>query len=218
LADLYLGLNAKDDETASPDLSTKAQLERFAGTYFSDAAADGILLQARDGALYDAGSDRQYRQTAPLTFKSATTGTLCRCSTTYTFQLKPDGSVEGLSASRPSGSVENSDTTDRYLRMQPGNNRVLADMQGEYLSEEVATAWCILSNNNSLFVRRRGFSDRPMSLVWEDAVDGPSGILQFKRKNGHVTGFSLRNIRLNAVEFRKLPSGQHPIPQPWVCD
>jgi CubicO group peptidase (beta-lactamase class C family) len=217
LADLYLGLNSIDYEAASSDLSSKTQLEHFAGTYFSDAAADGILLQARDGALYDAGSDRVYRQTGSLTFKSAPTGTLCRCSTTYAFQLKPDGSVRGFSASRPSGSVENSDITDRYLRMRPGNNLVLAEMAGEYVGAEVATSWCILRNGNSLSVRRRGFADLPMSLVWEDAVDGPSGVLQFKRKNGHVTGFSLRNIRLNAVEFRKLPSGQHTIPQAWVC-
>lgn len=217
LADLYLGLNSKDEETASPGLSTKAQLQRFAGTYFSDAAADGILLRALDAALIDAGSDREYRQTGPLTFKSAPSGTLCRCSTTYTFELKPDGSVAGFSASRPSGSVDNGDITDRYLRMQPGNDLALEEMAGEYISEEVATSWCILRADNSLSVRRRGFADRTMSLIWEDAVDGPSGVLQFNRKNGHVTGFSLRNTRVNAVEFRKLPSGQHPVPQPWVC-
>jgi hypothetical protein len=217
LADLYLGLNSQDEETASRHLSRKAQLERFAGAYFSDAAADGILLQARDGALYDAGSDREYRQTGPLTFKSAPSSTFCRCSTTYTFRLNPDGSVEGFSASRPSGSVESSEIADRYLRMAPVNNVALSEIAGEYVSDEVATSWCILRNDNSLLVRRRGLPDRPVSLVWEDAVDGPSGILQFKRKKGHITGFALRNIRLNTVEFRKLPSGQHPIPQSWVC-
>jgi CubicO group peptidase (beta-lactamase class C family) len=217
LADLYLGLHSPDAETVSSGLATKAQLERFAGVYFSDAAADGILLQARDGALYDAGSDGLYHQTGALTFKSAPDGTFCRCSTTYTFQLKSDGSVEGFSASRASGSVENRNITDRYLRMPPGNPLALSEIAGEYISDELATSWCILRKDNSLSVRRRGLPDRAVSLVWKDAVDGPSGVLQFKRKNGHITGFSLRNIRLNAVEFWKLPRGQHPSPQPWVC-
>src|SRR5882762_7224814 len=101
--------------------------------------------------------------------------------------------------------------------MQPENGSVLPELAGEYVSKDVATSWCILQNDNSLSVRRRGFADRSMKLVWKDAVDGPGGVLQFKRKDGHVTGFSLRNIRLNAVEFRKLPPGQHSVPQPWVC-
>jgi CubicO group peptidase (beta-lactamase class C family) len=217
LADLYLRLSSKAEETAPTEIQTKAQLERLAGLYFSDAAADGILLEARDGALYDAGSDREFRQTGPLAFKSAPSGTLCRCSATYTFQLRPNGSVEGFVAARPSGSIENGNITDQYSRMQPANYNLLPQLAGEYVSDDVATSWCILRNGNSLSVRRRGFADRSMQLVWSDAVDGPNGVLQFNRKNGRVTGFSLRNIRLNAVEFRRLPPGQHPVPQPWVC-
>jgi hypothetical protein len=93
----------------------------------------------------------------------------------------------------------------------------LTDYVGEYVSDEVATSWCVLKKGNALLVRRRGFDDRPSDLVWADAAEGPGGILQFKRERGRVTGFLLRNIRLNSVEFRKLPGGQHPVPAPSAC-
>jgi hypothetical protein len=81
----------------------------------------------------------------------------------------------------------------------------------------VATSWRLEQKGDALIVRRHGFADRPLHLLWEDASDGPSGILQFQREQGRVVGFHLRNIRLNSVEFRKLPPGEHPVPSPWTC-
>jgi CubicO group peptidase (beta-lactamase class C family) len=102
-ADLFLGLKASDDR-ASALQSSKAEPERFAGLYFSDSGSDGVMIEARNGALLDDGEDREYRQTGRLTFESSPAGTLFRCSTKYTFRLDTDGRGKEFSASRPSGS------------------------------------------------------------------------------------------------------------------
>lgn len=104
-----------------------------------------------------------------------------------------------------------------YTRMSTGGTTALAGYAGEYVSEDVSTSWCILQKGDALFVRRRGFADRPSQLLWKDAIEGPGGILEFKRERGLVTGFLLRNVRVNSVEFQKLPAGQHPMPPPWTC-
>jgi len=175
------------------------------------------MIEARNGALFDAGEDREYRQTGPLTFESSSAGTLCRCATTYTFRVGAEGSIGGFSASRPSGSASGPPPITIYARMPAGGTTALSEYVGEYVSEDVASSWCILQKGEALFVRRRGFTDRPSQLLWADALEGPGGILEFKRERGLVTGFLLRNVRVNSVEFQKLPAGQHPMPPPWTC-
>lgn len=216
LADLFLGLGASEGRRPALQ-SSKTNLERFAGLYFSESASDGVMIEARNGALFDAGEDREYRQTGPLTFESSSAGPLCRCATTYTFRVGADGSIGGFSASGPSGSGSGPPPIAIYARMPAGGKTALSEYVGEYVSEDVATSWCILQKGEALFVRRRGFADRPSQLLWEDALEGPGGILKFMRERGRVTGFLLRNVRVNSVEFRKLPTGQHPIPAPWTC-
>jgi CubicO group peptidase (beta-lactamase class C family) len=217
LADLFLGLNARSDVKPSSPPSAKAELERFAGAYFSESSSDGVLIEARNGALLDVGEEREYRQTGPFAFKSSSGGTLCRCATEYTFRVGADGNVKGFSATRPSGSGTGKPTIAIYTRMSPAPKAALAEYVGEYVSEDVATSWCVSQKGDGLFVRRRGFADRPSLPLWKDAVDGPGGILQFKRERSRVTGFLLRNVRLTSVEFRKLPAGQHPVPAPSTC-
>jgi CubicO group peptidase (beta-lactamase class C family) len=208
LADYFLGL--KDDVPRLAAVSSpKAELERFAGFYFSDSVSDGVLIEARDGALFDAGEDREYRQSGPMTFESSSAGTLCRCSTTYTFQVDSDGRVKGFTAARPSKRVSKV-ATAFYARMKPARKIALADYVGEYVSADVAATWCVLQKDDGLFVRRRGFADRQLQLLWEDAAAGPSGILQFQRQRDQVTGFLLRNVRLGSVEFQRPPGDHRP--------
>ena len=93
----------------------------------------------------------------------------------------------------------------------------LALYTGEYVSAEVGAAWCVLERDSQLFVRRRGFQDRALQMLWKDAAAGPSGILQFERDVNGISGFRLRNSRVNAIEFRKLPPGEHVVPSLWNC-
>jgi CubicO group peptidase (beta-lactamase class C family) len=215
LADLFLPPRPSEPELVT--LNThKAKLADLAGVYFSEAAADGVLIEARDSAVFDAGSDREFRQTGPLTFVGSPTGTLCRCALTYTFQLGPDGRAQGFTSSRPAGSSPGLMSTS-YRRMPAVAKPALADYAGEYVSDDLATAWCVVRRGDGLAVRRRGFADRGLSMIWRDGAAGPGGILQFKRQGGRVNGFELRNIRLNSVGFHKLPAGRHPVPAAWRC-
>jgi CubicO group peptidase (beta-lactamase class C family) len=215
LADLYLP--GPDPAPAPAGLKTpKAGLAGLAGVYFSDSASDGVLIQARDGAVFDAGSDREFRQAGPLTFIGSPAGTLCRCALSYRFRLGPDGRALGFTSSRPAGSAPGLISTT-YRRMPPVAKPALADYAGEYVSNDLATAWCVVKKGDALAVRRRGFADRGLDMIWRDGAAGPGGILQFRRQGGRVTGFDLRNIRLNSVGFQKLPAGRHPVPEPWRC-
>jgi hypothetical protein len=80
VADLFLGLKETSDDRPPAMATPKAQLDRFAGTYFSESAADGILLEARDGVLFDVGDDREYRQLGRLTFVSSSAETPRHCA------------------------------------------------------------------------------------------------------------------------------------------
>jgi CubicO group peptidase (beta-lactamase class C family) len=215
IANLYLPEQLPAVETAKPG-APKAQFERLSGVYFSDQTADAIEIAARDGGIVDADSGREYRQAGPLIFIGSSAGTLCRCSGTFTFQLDSTGRVVGFTSSRPAGSGPGQ-IAATYRRMPPAARAALADYAGEYVSEDLATAWCLVRTGSALKVRRRGYADRPLAMIWDDGAAGPGGVLQFKRQGGRVTGFDLRNIRLNSVNFRKLPAGRHPVPAPWRC-
>jgi hypothetical protein len=214
-ADLVLGLSPTSQLSMPQAAGSAIGLERFAGLYFSDTAADGVLLEIKDGALVDRGAERDFRQTDPSSFVSSTAGTLCRCSTTYRFHTSPTGAVLGFESIRPAGVggvIESS-----YRRMPPDKQPRLAGYTGEYVSDEVGAAWCVLERDAQLFVRRRGFQDRALHMLWKDAAAGPSGILQFERNAKGISGFRLRNSRINAIEFRKLPPGGHAVPNQWTC-
>src|SRR5215472_7160159 len=102
-ADLVLGLSSTDQPFVAQAVGPAMHLDRFAGLYFSDTAADGVLLEIKDGALVDAGAERAFWQTDPSSFVSSPAGTLCRCSTTYRFHNSPTGAVMGFDSIRPAG-------------------------------------------------------------------------------------------------------------------
>jgi CubicO group peptidase (beta-lactamase class C family) len=216
LADAVLGLTPiKDDLRSAGSQSTRTELARLAGLYFSDKTADGVELEERHGGIFDTGAYRTYSQTGPLTFTSSTAGVLCRCATTLVFRLSSTGKVLGYDATRPAG--PGGLITTSYARMDTPAAYSLSDFVGEYVSEDAATAWCVVSTGDRLVVRRRAFADRPLQMVWTDAAAGPGGILQFDRHDGAVDGFRLRNVRLNEISFRKLPPREHPLPKPCAC-
>ena len=172
--------------TSISPVSPKATLERFAGLYFSDRMADGVEIEAHDGAVYDAGADREFRQIGPVTFEGSAKDTLCRCSATYTFELDGGGRVTGFRSSSPSGSGGRPAIAE-YSRMPQPKLYALQDYLGEYVSDEAATAWCLVKKQDVLLLRRRGFDDRPLDLIWQDAASGPGGILQFERSGGTLS-------------------------------
>ncbi len=219
LASHFLGVNLIPEAPAFPHPSSKAVLQRVAGVYFADSVADGFQIEARDGAVVDTGTEREYRQVGPWTFESSPAGTFCRCSTTYVFEFDENGKVRGLRATVPAGTGASRATEYRY--MPAAHNVRISDYTGEYVSEDVAATWCLLKKDDALYVRRRGFADGELQFLWDDVAggpaDGPDGILQFERKNGTVSGFSFRNPRFNSVSFRKLPPGQEPVPAPTEC-
>lgn len=215
LASAFLGVKPKNDSAAFATLPRK-DLERFAGVYFSESAADGVLIEVRESALLDAGADREYRSTGPLRFTASSAGTLCRCSVTYKFRLDAAGRVSGFDAITPSGTGLGASVVS-YKRMLPQRKLALGDYVGDYVSDELSTSWCVFQKEKSLYLRRRAFQDRPLELIWEDAATGPGGIMQFIRTEGRITGFHLRNVRLNSEDFVKLPAGEHPQPLPYSC-
>ena len=132
------------------------------------------------------------------------------------FRALPDGSVQEVSATTPSGS-EGKPSVIVYKRVPLGRVAALSEYVGEYVSDEVAASWCLLRKGDALVIRRRNVRDRPSQLLLEDMVDAPGGFVEFQRHDGRVTGFLLRNPRVHSVEFTKLPVGQHPLPSPWTC-
>jgi hypothetical protein len=109
------------------------------------------------------------------------------------------GAVLGFESIRPAGVggvIESS-----YRRMPPDKQPRLAGYTGEYVSDEVGAAWCVLERDAQLFVRRRGFQDWALHMLWKDAAAGPSGILQFERNANGISGFRLRNSRIKPLNF-----------------
>ena len=221
LTDAFLPSTPSIDKSEEPSPkvgSSKEQLAALAGFYFSESAADGVLIEVRDGAVVDNG--REYHQTGRFTFVSSSEGTLCRCPTTYTFRVGPNGDIEGLVSSRPirNGVGAETSTSVFFKKMTvPQTQPSLADYVGDYVSDDLATSWCLYQRERGLFLRRRGFADRRLELLWQDAAEAPGGILQFERNGTQVSGFQLRNIRVNSVFFRKLPFGMHSVPMPYSC-
>ena len=214
LADLFLGLRAREELPAPVEVEDELAL--LGGTYFNEATSDTLVLEAVNRRLVNLVDDAIYRPVAPMTFEFPSSGRLCRCATTLTFRSEPGGSVQELTAT--TASATGKPTVLTYRRVQSGRGTAaLTDYVGEYVSDDVATSWCLRRNGDTLLVRRRGAADRPSQFLLDDVVDAPGGFIHFQRAGGQVTGFVLRNKRVHAVEFRKLPAGQHPIPEPFSC-
>jgi hypothetical protein len=212
LADAALALPQPAVPPLARNPAAKATLARFAGVYFSDAASDGVLIEAADGAIVD--GDRVFRQAGPTSFESSTAGTLCRCAMTYAFHLSAAGEVTGFDAVRPAG--PGGEIVTRYSRMRSAAGAA-SDYAGDYVSDDLSTSWRLEDRGARLPVCRKGFEDRPLQLLWRDAAAGPGGILQFDRSGGAVAGFRLRNLRFGSVSFRKLVADARPVPDPAAC-
>jgi hypothetical protein len=217
LADAFLGLKEASEEIPAAPPPTIPELTHFKGVYFSEASSDGLLLEVRNGSLFDGGSNREFRRTGPLTFKSSSRGTICRCGIEYTFFEGADGAINGFSATPSIANDLGEPQPTIYARLAAGRTTALSEYAGVYVSDEVSVAWCLLKKGDALVVRRRGFEDRPSQLVLRDVIDGPGGLLQFDRRGGRVRGFRARNDRFGSLTFRKLDGGQHAVPMPWDC-
>jgi CubicO group peptidase (beta-lactamase class C family) len=218
LADLYLGIGDSPTHTSQNTMPPAGSLDRFAGIYFSDGAADGILVEVRNGILYDGGEDRPLRQTGSVTFAASAAGTLCRCERKYAFESSPDGKVLGLAVTTPTRNRFGKAPVDSYKRVSTGKPNPDPRYAGQYVSKDVASVWCLFYREGSLVIRRKGFAVRPAQLLWADAAEAPGGIIQFDRNSdGEVSGFNLRNIRLGSVRFDRLRENQQPSPTLFVC-
>lgn len=214
LADLFLDLGGREELPAPVEAG--AELARIGGMYFNEATSDTLVLEAVNRRLVNLVDDAIYRPVAPMTFEFPSSGRLCRCTTTLSFRSEPDGSVQELTAT--TASATGKPTVLTYKRVRPGRQTASStDYIGEYVSDDIATSWCLLRNGDSLLVRRRGAADRASQLLLDDVADAPGGFIHFHRTDGQVTGFALRNKRVHAIEFSKLPPGQHPIPEAFSC-
>jgi CubicO group peptidase (beta-lactamase class C family) len=218
LADLFLGIGDSTIDMPSGTMPPGGSLDRFPGVYFSDEAADGVLLEVRNGTLYDGGEDRPLHQTGLVTFAASAAGTLCRCERKYAFEISSDGNVVGFTLTTPTGSRVGDPPVVSYKRIRSPKPQSDSEYLGQYVSKDVASVWCLFDKEGSVVIRRKGFRDRPVPLLWADAAEGPGGIMQFDRNSGReVTGFFLRNIRVNSVRFDRLQPNERPSPTLFYC-
>ena len=80
----------------------------------------------------------------------------------------------------------------------------LAELAGDYTSEELATTWRLAVENGKLYVRHRGLSKDPLVPTVKDAMNLDGMNLRFQRDGaGKVTGFTLDEGRVRGIGFKK---------------
>ena len=211
VAEVYLGGLMRPEQTA-PDskkaaaaapkyAASSAELQKFVGAFLSrDTGRLVRVAVVGKGLTADAGTEK-------LTLVPASSG-----------RFRIEGSrdeaevqFDAVAGGRPVMRVTTGDLDDRETEIfdpvgvaSPGPAE-LAELAGDYTSEELATIWRLAVENGKLYVRHRGLSKDALVPTVKDAMNLDGLNLRFHRgANGKVTGFTLDEGRVRGIAFRKL--------------
>ncbi|HVQ54903.1 MAG TPA: serine hydrolase domain-containing protein [Thermoanaerobaculia bacterium] len=176
-----------------------AELQKLAGAYLSrDTGRIVHVTVAGKGLSADAGTQK-------LTLVPASSGR---------FRIEESDGAEvqfdAVAGGRPVMRVTTGDLDDREIEVfdpvgvaSPGPAE-LAELAGDYTSEELATTWRLVVENGKLYVRHRGLSKDPLVPTVKDAMNLDGMNLRFRRDGaGKVTGFTLDEGRVRGIGFKK---------------
>ncbi len=176
-----------------------AELQKLAGAYLSrDTGRIARVAVAGKGLTADAGTEK-------LTLVPASSGR-------FRVEESDDAEVQfdAVAGGRPVMRVTTGDLDDREIEIfdpvgvaSPGPAE-LAELAGDYTSEELATTWRLAVENGKLYVRHRGLSKDPLVPTVKDAMNLGGMNLRFQRDGaGKVTGFTLDEGRVKGIGFKK---------------
>jgi CubicO group peptidase (beta-lactamase class C family) len=216
VADLYLPKPPSPESAGVPDktvassdntsakITSSSDLNAFAGAYWSSDLKLYRNFVVRDGALVDLEIGSKEREIGDSVFVSSS-------GTVYTFH-RGQGDQVGLTAkwAITRGSFE-------HMLAPETSPAALQAYSGEYVSDDLGTAWCIYARDNNLLLRRGRFEDVTLAPRFKDGFEGDYAYLLFQREGSRIVGISVENFRLKSVAFRKLSKNERLNPQPWTC-
>jgi len=190
VADLLITKPAAAAQSGAPAATlTKAQLERWVGTYLDRRTDNALRLTISDANLVDADAPRRaIRAIAPEEFRLGENTEL---------------RFKGTSPSRAALVVRADGDTTTLVEVSAKPPR-LADYVGHYSSEELDVKLEVAMKDDYLVLRRRPADEMAMRQVYDDDFATPIGSLRFSRDaSGRITGLGVFNGRIRDVRFRK---------------
>jgi hypothetical protein len=176
---------------------TKAQLTRYAGTYW-DARNEALRrIDVRDSTLGITGSPIVLFPVSATMFRGAT------INISETFTVDRGGSVT-MEETTPDGAK----LSYRQMPAPKTDARRLAEYAGDYVSDELDATWRIVQRDSSVILRRGAVPDMTLQPVFLDAFTSPVGVVRFARgADGRVTGLVVGAGRVTGFVFRRAPRG-----------
>lgn len=188
ISNIYLGSEldpvaaAAATQSATPDVEVPtATLDRYVGTY--RLGAGWYVRIRRDGSTLLTRATRE--QEFPLVPRSEEEFWVQAYNAPMAFERD---SVSGAATL-----VYRGRRIPRLSATEPSTSRPLAELAGEYLSEELGTSYTVIVKDTTVTLRHRRHGDIPLSRAWGDDWSGVPFFLRsvaFRRDaRGRVTGF-----------------------------
>jgi CubicO group peptidase (beta-lactamase class C family) len=194
VAEVYLGGKmAPEPKPAVPPAGGATVPESALGLFYNRDLGDVRRLARRDGKLMLYSPGPRWEEVVPI-------------SASDLVLANGNGKVS-LTGGHLTETRTGSPATvfERRAEAAPKN---LALYAGVYHSDELDTSYEVVLRESKLWVRRRKFSDMPMTPTLADcfvaAVDGSEAHLEFKRNGaGKVVGFQLNAGRVRHIQFNR---------------
>ena len=209
VADVYLGGLMRPEETARPAKgapaapkygASSAELQKLTGAFLSQDTGRIVEVSVEGKGLVAAAG------TEKLSLQPTASGR---------FRIegsRDDAEVQfaPVAGGRPVMRITTGDLDDRETEVfdpvgvaSPGAAE-LAELAGDYASEELATTWRLAVENGKLYIRHRGLPKDPLVPTVKDAMNLDGMNLRFDRgANGKVSGFTLDMGRVRGIGFKK---------------
>jgi CubicO group peptidase (beta-lactamase class C family) len=206
IADLYLaGQLQPDSASESPRSGSfvpdSATLSRWVGTYLDRTTLRKAQITLDDQVLHVHPGGPLVVELQLADASHATTPQL-----PVTLELLPGAgtTIRGLTVSQPG---QPADTYDRVAPYKPAAEQ-LAQWAGTYYSEEVDARWQIEVKSGQLMLSSIKMKPTRLEPATADIFIAPFGGLQFERRGGRVSGFTVATGRVTGLRFKKVAPPQ----------
>ena len=193
VADLVLTKPRRAVQSGAATVVTlsRAQLERWSGSYVERRTDQVLRVAARDGKLVNANTPAV--EFVPLSAERF------RGSSGMELVFGGSGPTRTLRIVRPDGD------TAMLVEVRPAAaTPPLADYLGTYASDELDVKLVVALKDGQLVLRRRPADETPLRPIYEDSFDSSVGSIRFARDTaGRVIGFGVFAGRARDVRFSK---------------
>ena len=192
VADLYLGDRAKTTAaTAAVHTATDSDADRLVGLYRNTSTGVPLtIVRDKDGLRIDRGN--ALVATTPLHFVAAN-------GQTWAF--------DGRGSAREVDAFGTVDAYERVIAAKPTPER-LAELAGDYTSDEAETTLTVAVEDGSLVVKRRPDTKLALTPIYGDTFRGGElGLVMFRRNAaGRVTELSVVQDRVWDLRLLRQPA------------